>query len=31
VLHDAEDRLLALADRDEVEVVDERLGLARRL
>src|SRR5205814_4476662 len=31
VLHDGHDRLLALADRDEVELVDERLRLTRRI
>src|SRR5258708_22661801 len=31
VLHDLDDRLLALADGDEVEIVDERFGLTGRV
>ena len=31
VLHDLDDRLLALADRDQVELVDKGLGLAGRV
>ena len=31
MLHDLDDRLFALADRDEVELVDKGLGLAGRI
>ena len=31
MLHDRHDRLLALADRDQIEVVDEGFGLAGRV
>src|SRR6185312_4164185 len=31
VLHDRDDRLLALADGDQVEMVDKGLGLSRRV